>query len=125
MEINFSSDRVYNDFGERMTLWTWKWLEFFKRLWISMYYTGGQSEPEKKKIKATLGPPLLPIKYPHKTPPLSNLEGGGGGREVRTLGLPSESAHEALYLLESCVNTGGWYPSINSIQPSLRPGFLG
>ena len=27
------------------------------------------------KIKTTFGPPLLPIKHPHKTPPLTNLRG--------------------------------------------------
>ena len=42
--------------------------------------TGERSEPEKtykNKIKTTFGPPLLPIKCPHKTPPLKNLRGGG------------------------------------------------
>ena len=29
------------------------------------------------KIKITFGPPLLPSKHPHKTPPLTNLKGGG------------------------------------------------
>ena len=52
--------------------------------------TGERNEPEKNyknKIKITFGPPLLPIKYPHKTPPLTNLRRG-----VRTPG-PSGSAH--------------------------------
>ena len=30
------------------------------------------------KIKTSVGPPLLPIKPPHKTPPLTNLRGRGG-----------------------------------------------
>ena len=50
-----------------------------------MYNTGERSEPEKNhknKIKTTFEPPLLPIKYPHKTPPLINLRG------VRTPGPP-------------------------------------
>ena len=34
---------------------------------------------QKKKFKNNLWTPLLPIKYPHKTPPLTNLRGGGGG----------------------------------------------
>ena len=53
-----------------------------------MYNIGERREPEKNyknKIKTTFGPPLLPIKYPHKTPPLKNLRGGGG---VRTPGPP-------------------------------------
>ena len=44
-----------------------------------MYDTGERSEPEKNyqnKIKTTFGPPILPIKPPHKTPPLTNLRGG-------------------------------------------------
>ena len=42
----------------------------------------------KRKIKKTnFGPPLLPIKYPHKTPPLTNLRG------FRTPVPPSGSAH--------------------------------
>ena len=46
----------------------------------------------KNKIKTTFGPPLLrlPIKYPHKTPPLTNLR-GGGGPDPRSP--PSGSAH--------------------------------
>ena len=32
----------------------------------------------QNKKKTTFGPPLLPIKPPHKTPPLTNLRGGGG-----------------------------------------------
>ena len=46
-----------------------------------LYNTGERSEPEKNyniKIKTTFGPPLLPIKHPCKTPPLTNLRGGGG-----------------------------------------------
>ena len=37
-----------------------------------------------KKVKTTFGPPLLPIKLPHWTPPLTNLRGGGGGGVVQT-----------------------------------------
>ena len=47
-----------------------------------MYNTGERSEPEKKnnnKIKITFGPPLLPRKRQHKTPPLTNFGGGGSG----------------------------------------------
>ena len=43
----------------------------------SVFNTG---EPEKfdyEKVKTTFGPPLLPIKHPHWTPPLTNLRGGG------------------------------------------------
>ena len=43
-----------------------------------MYNTGERSEPEKKRLKITFRPPLLPIKYPQKTPPLTNLRGGSG-----------------------------------------------
>ena len=46
---------------------------------FTLYNTGERSEPEKNyknKIKTTFGTPLLPIKYPHKTPPLTNLRGG-------------------------------------------------
>ena len=39
------------------------------------------SEANQKKIdnkvKATVGPPLLPIKALHKTPPLTNIRGSG------------------------------------------------
>ena len=44
----------------------------------SVFNTGERSEPEKfdyKKVKTTFGPPLLPIKPPHWTPPLTNLMG--------------------------------------------------
>ena len=44
----------------------------------SVFDTGEQSEPEKfdyKKVTTTFGPPLLPIKPPHWTPPLTNLRG--------------------------------------------------
>ena len=45
----------------------------------SVFNTGERSEPEKfdyhKKVKPTFGPPLLPIKPPHWTPPLTNLSG--------------------------------------------------
>ena len=44
----------------------------------SVFNTGERSEPEKfdyKKVKTTFGPPLLPIKLPHWTPPLTNLRG--------------------------------------------------
>ena len=47
----------------------------------TMYNTGERSEPEKNyknMIKTTFNPPLLPIKYPHKTPPLEKSQGGGG-----------------------------------------------
>ena len=47
-----------------------------------MYNTVEWSEPEKihkNKIKTTFGPPILPIKIPHKTPTLTNLRGGKGG----------------------------------------------
>ena len=80
--------------GEGVTLWTWKWFGFFKYLHY-MYDTGERSEPEKIikiRKKTTFGPPLLPIKPPHKTPPLTNLR-GGGGEGVRTPGPPSGSAH--------------------------------
>ena len=49
----------------------------------SVFNTGERSEPEKfeyKKVKTTFGPPLLPIKPPHWTPPLTNLRGGGVSR---------------------------------------------
>ena len=52
-----------------------------------MYNADKQSEPEKNKIKTTFGPPLLPIKCPHKTPPLTNLRGGDPAT-------PSGSAHD-------------------------------
>ena len=52
-----------------------------------MYNIGERSEFDNKKVKTTVGPPpLLPIKSLRKTPPLTNLKGGGG---VRT---PSGSA---------------------------------
>ena len=51
---------------------------------IRLYNTGERSEPEKKdnnKLKTTFGPPLLHvlIKPLHKTPPLTNIRGGGSG----------------------------------------------
>ena len=58
----------------------------------SIYNTGERSEPEKNynnKIKTTIGPPLLRLKHPHKTPPLTNLRGGPDPRSP-----PSGSAHE-------------------------------
>ena len=82
----------------------------FSNIYI-MYNTGERSEPEKKKIKTTFGPPLLPIKYPHKTPPLTNLRGGG-----RTPGPPSGSAHDmhrfthdmhTLHIYKICVRVWG------------------
>ena len=60
----------------------------------TMYYTGERSEPEKNyknKIKTTFGPPLLPIKYPHKTPPLKNLRGPGPVRVLSVVSLISSS----------------------------------
>ena len=54
-----------------------------------MYNTGERSEPEKK---STFDPPLLPIKYQHKTPPLINLMG------VRTPDPPSGSAHVSTFV---------------------------
>ena len=63
-----------------------------------MYNTVERSEPEKNynnKIKITFGPPLLPSKHPHKTPPLTNLRGrGGGGPDPCPP--PSRSAQEVL-----------------------------
>ena len=62
---------------------------------LHMYNTGERSEPEKKlykKIKTTFRPPLLP-KHPCKTPPLTNLR-GGGGPDPRSPPPPSGSAHE-------------------------------
>ena len=56
-----------------------------------MYNTGERSKPEKnynKKRKTTFGSPLLPIKHPCKTPPLTNLRGGPDPRSP-----PSGSAH--------------------------------
>ena len=44
----------------------------------SVFNTGERSEPENfddNKVKTTFGPPLLPIKPPHWTPPLTNLRG--------------------------------------------------
>ena len=44
-----------------------------------MYNTGERSEPENKlRYKKPFGPRLLPTKHPHKTPPPTNLKGGGG-----------------------------------------------
>ena len=59
-------------------------IRIFQTFYI-IYNTGERSEPEKNyknKIKTTFGTPLLPIKYPHKSPPLTNLRG------VRTPGPP-------------------------------------
>ena len=66
----------------------------------TMYNTGERNEPEKNyknKIKSTFGSPLLPIKYPHKTPPLKNLR-GGGGPDPRSPPPPSGSAHDFVWL---------------------------
>ena len=44
----------------------------------SVFNTGERSEPEKidyEKVKTAFGPPLLPIKPPYWTPPLTNLRG--------------------------------------------------
>ena len=58
-----------------------------------------------KSLKTTFGPPLLPIKYPHKTPPVTNLrEGGGGGSGPPVSPPPSESAHEYCNTFIWCVN---------------------
>ena len=48
----------------------------------SVFNSGERSENLKKnlitkKVKATFGPPLLPIKPPHWTLPLTNIRGGG------------------------------------------------
>ena len=40
-----------------------------------MYNTCEPEKNYKNKIKTTFGPPLLPIKYQHKTSPLTNLRG--------------------------------------------------
>ena len=46
------------------------------------------------KVKTTFVPPLLHIKHPYnRTPPLTNLRGGGG---IRTPGPPFGSAHVIL-----------------------------
>ena len=60
------------------------WGEFFKHLLYE------QEKNYNNKIKITFGPPLLPSKHQHKTPPLKNLGVGG----VRTPAPPSGSAHE-------------------------------
>ena len=52
----------------------------------TLFNIGERSEPEKKD-KNNLWPPLLPIKYPHQTPPLINLMG------VRTPAPSFGSAH--------------------------------
>ena len=60
-------DRVYNDLGKGMNS---EVIRIFKYL-LYMYNNGERSEPEKKiinEIKTTFRPPLLPIKYPRKTP---------------------------------------------------------
>ena len=47
----------------------------------SVFNIGERSEPENfdyKKVKTTFGLPLLPIKPPQWTPPLTNLRRGGG-----------------------------------------------
>ena len=68
-----AKDSVYN--GSRANpLWTWEWFGFFKYLHYVLLASGAS---QKKSLKTTFGPPLLPIKYPHKTPPLTNLRGGG------------------------------------------------
>ena len=59
---------------------------------LPIHNTGERSEPEKNydnKIKTTIGPPLIRLKHPYKTPPLTNLRG------VRTPAPPppSGSAH--------------------------------
>ena len=39
----------------------------------TMFNTGERRKKYKSKMKTTFGTPLLPIRYPHKTPPLTNL----------------------------------------------------
>ena len=56
----------------------------FVKLWRAMR----ARKVDNNKVNTTVGPPLLPIKPLHKTPPLTNLRGGG----VRNSGPPSGSA---------------------------------
>ena len=80
--------------GEGLTLFElWSDSDFSNIYTMYMYNTGERSEPEKKSLKKTFGPPLLPIKYPHKTPPLTNLgEGGGGPLWIRACTVSAKEA---------------------------------
>ena len=82
--------RVYDDLGEG----TWnleviRIFQTFKHLFFVQYWRAKRARKKKyinNNKKKTFGPPLLPIKHPHKTPPLTNLKGRG---RVRTPGRPS------------------------------------
>ena len=52
----------------------------FQILTLCLILASGASQKkiDYKKVKTTFGPPLLPIKPPHWTPPLTNLKGGEG-----------------------------------------------
>ena len=62
--------------GEGITLWTLEVIRIF--LIFTMFeilVSGASQKKNKNKIKTTFGPPLIPIKYPHKILPLTNLRG--------------------------------------------------
>ena len=75
-----------------------------------MYNTG--PAPEKNynnKIKTTIGPPLLCLKHPYKTPPLTNLRGGGGPdllwiRACQCIFNKTPVLHTLLDVRKTCVN---------------------
>ena len=62
-----------------MTIWKlgFGFDKYLNYLYIIRASAASQKKNSENKIKTTLGPPLLSIKLRDKTPPLTNLRGGG------------------------------------------------
>ena len=72
-------DVVYGDLGEGMNfevIRSFQILEFYL-ICIILASEASKKKIIINKIKTTFGPPLLPLKHPHRTPPLTNFGGGG------------------------------------------------
>ena len=65
--------------------WNLEVIRIVQKFTLLQYWRAKRARKNyNNKIKTTFGPPLLPINHLQKTPPLTNLRGGG----VRTPGPP-------------------------------------
>ena len=83
-------DSVYDDMGEGN--WNLEVIRIVQTFTLLQYWRAKRARKKyNNKIKTTFGPPLLPINHLHKTPPLTNLRGGGVSEPPGPP--PSGSAH--------------------------------
>ena len=63
--------------------WIWKY-EYLLYVCKILASDASKKKIDNNKINTTVRPPLLPCKPLHKSPPLTNLRGGGGGPDPRS-----------------------------------------